>query len=683
MTWRALARGAAAGALVTFVLQAASVAWALLVTERDEASARAAAAVSLLGDERWSFVAAVVGGITLIGGLLGLTQAALRLVARRPGVRSGARFWHDLAWTSGVLLVLVLAKACAAPALLAPALPLPARLVTWTAAHLSPDFFLGLLVLGTLAALGRGLMLRRRVAAAAGASVMLLALVLGSPGCQRKASKATPKKPNVLLLAADSVRPDHLSALGYPRPTTPNLDRLIGEGALFDRTMAPLAMTTPSWVSIVSGRYPHGHGIRHMFPDQRLRARSLDALPKIAEENGYRTVVVSDYAGDFFPIFDFGFAEKKTSPPLNTRTVFQREVLTRSPLAIALLESLPEGIRPSGFRYLMNAADSDRLADEVISELDADERPFFMVVFFSTTHVPFASRHPFYKRFASPEYGGEHAFAYNLTTIADIARAEDPIGPKDAEQLVALYDGALSSVDESVGRILDGLTSRGLDQSTLVLFMSDHGENLFEPGQTTMHGKWFRGGDQANRVPLVFRGPNVAAGTHVSMPVSLVDVGPTLTELLGWRALDRAEGRSLAPALQKKPLEVRPVFAETGAWLSGAPDPDGMPTPPMFELLAADPHDDGQIVLKLRHEDAVISAKHRAVWQGDLKLVYEPTTTGANIRLFDMKKDPWQRQDIGPTHPATRGMLKLLLDWVARDPEREIDDRLHVVRRDG
>jgi arylsulfatase A-like enzyme len=158
---------------------------------------------------------------------------------------------------------------------------------------------------------------------------------------------------------------------------------------------------------------------------------------------------------------------------------------------------------------------------------------------------------------------------------------------------------------------------------------------------------------------------------------------PTIAELLGWRPLDRAEGRSLAPALHGKALEPKAVFAETGAWLSGTPDPAGMPTPPIFELLSADPHDDGQIVIKVRHEDAVINAKHRAVWQGNLKLVYEPTIDAANIRLYDVAADPRQEHDLAPSSPSTRGMLKLLLDWVSRDPEREIDRRLHVVHRDG
>src|SRR5204863_5853596 len=113
---------------------------------------------------------------------------------------------------------------------------------------------------------------------------------------------------------------------------------------------------------------------------------------------------------------------------------------------------------------------------------------------------------------------------------------------------------------------------------------ADHGENLFEPGQTTLHGRWFRGGDEANRVPLLFRGPGVAAGQRVSQPVSLVDLAPTLADWMGWPPLPRAEGRSLAPALRGQPLPARPVFAETGAWLSGRADDQGLSYPPLQDL---------------------------------------------------------------------------------------------------
>ena len=664
--------------------------WIVLRAPADETTARAAAAVAGLGDERWTFLARLALSTAAFGAVVGFAQASLRLVAVEVAAPSRVRrIARDAACTLAVLAIYVLGRTCSAPALLAPTLPLPASWVAAVVAHVAPEGAYGLLVAAVLAALVRGLLLRRRQRAALATAAAIAALGLSVPlvlaACAGHSPRpADARRPDIVLLASDSVRTDHLSAAGYPLPTTPNLDRLVHDGTLFDRTLAPLAMTTPSWTSIVTGRYPHGHGIRHMFPDERLRPESLDALPKIAAENGYRTVVLSDYAGDFFPLFDFGFSRAQLPPPLNARTVFQQAILSRSTLALALLEPLPDPLRLPGFRYLPNAADAERLADEALHEIearDADPRPLFLVVFFSTTHVPFASRAPYYDRFASPTYGGEHRFAYNLLSLSDLDKAGAALAPRDVAQVVGLYDGALCSVDAAIGRIVDGIDARGGKDSTLVAFFADHGENLFEPGQTTLHGRWFRGGDEASRVPLILRGPGVAAGHREGQPVSLVDLAPTLIERLGWRPLAHMEGRSLAAGLAGAALPPAPVFAETGAWLDGPPEADGIATPPLVDLLTLDPHDDGQLIVKPELEDVIVTAKHRAVWSGTSKLVYLPTPSGARFQLYDLARDPHQQHDLGVQSPQAHALTRTLLDWMARDPERELDGHLHMVRR--
>src|SRR5439155_1357360 len=95
----------------------------------------------------------------------------------------------------------------------------------------------------------------------------------------------------------------------------------------------------------------------------------------------------------------------------------------------------------------------------------------------------------------------------------------------------------------------------------------------------------------------------------------------------------------------------------------------------------ADERDHGQIVLRPRYEDLVITAKHRAEWQGNLKLVYEPNRTGVRLRLYDLAADPTQTHELGPDHPAAAPMKKALREWLVRDPERELDVAGRVVRR--
>ena len=114
--------------------------------------------------------------------------------------------------------------------------------------------------------------------------------------------------------------------------------------------------------------------------------------------------------------------------------------------------------------------------------------------------------------------------------------------------------------------------------------------------------------------------------------------------------------------------------------MSGAVDSDSIRTPPLLDLLDVDPIDDGQIVLKVRYEDLVVLAKHRAVWRGSLKLIYEPTPTGARYELFDLGADPHQTTDLFGSHPAASELKGTLERWLSLDPEREMDVFEHVVR---
>ena len=441
-------RGAVAGALSLALVELASLVWMRLAAPVDDATARASSEVAALGVERGVIVLRLVLAIALCGAVIGAAHALMRSVGaalsptrRRPTLRG------DVGWTFATVVVWTMARACTVPGLIVPSLP-AGRLVGWVVRHAHPAVFHVCMVGLVLAALwpvrggwrstprpatcelGAGRRLMGYAVAAAVVLVSVVGTVVWRHGRTRPAGRAGPLL-NVLVLAADSVRPDHISRLGYGRRTTPHIDALIDDGALFERAMAPLARTTPSWLSVLTGRYPHHHGIRHMFPRREVRARSMQALPKWARAQGYRTSVISDYAGDFFSLFDLGFEAQEVPPPLNLRTVFERELLLHSPLALSLLEPLPSSIRPRAFRYLLNDASASRLADEAIASLDGDG-PFFSVVFFSATHVPFASPYPYYRRFSGDDYAGPNAFAYDIGSIADISRAEEPLSPTEA-----------------------------------------------------------------------------------------------------------------------------------------------------------------------------------------------------------------------------------------------------------
>jgi arylsulfatase A-like enzyme len=262
-----------------------------------------------------------------------------------------------------------------------------------------------------------------------------------------------------------------------------------------------------------------------------------------------------------------------------------------------------------------------------------------------------------------------------------MGRAETPLGRRDARQVVDLYDGCLAAVDDGIGQLLRALEQRGIAERTLVAVLADHGENLFEPGQTTLHGKWFRGGDEANRVPFLLRGPGVPTGRRVETPVSLVDLAPTLCTLARLRCPEEMDGRPLTSAFAG-PLEPAPVFAESGEWLTGMADPDGLRYPPLAQLLATDDEDQGQLIVRPQYEDLMVRAKHRAVWLERWKLVYEPRDSGPRYQLFDLSVDSAQRRDLGADHPAAQRLIPTLRAWIAQDPERVLDRYDLLERRD-
>jgi arylsulfatase A-like enzyme len=638
---RSALRGFALGAGVGLCAHLANLA-GTTTSAHDDASRRVTVELIRLGHETSLFVIALSVAVALAAGVVG---AAVALV------------WHFAAWKKSWLAVpaalalLLLRAFLRQPALLEPSLggaqgtlaPMLQRAATW----LSPwmiDLLIGAVILVAL---------RRRWKALA-ASVTIVSLLMLVPRLFQGKRGA-----KLLILAVDSLRPDKLE-------NAPRLIELQKKGVSFDLALSPMASTTPAWISLLTGRYPHAHGVRHMFPRRELRADWLDTLPRRLISAGIHTSVVSDYAGDFFPLFQLGFERQKVSPPLTLGLVFQREVMTHSALALALLnQPLGQRLFPV-LRFLMTNADPERIADGVLSELDGNNA---VVAFFSTTHIPFAAPWPWYRKFASPAYGGTHRYLYDVQKLGDVTN-DVRLPEKDVEQVRRLYDGSVAAVDHAIGRILDRL-----DDQTVVVLLADHGENLFEPGNTTFHGKWFRGGDEANRVPLVIVGPNLSP-RRVPEPVSLVDVAPTLLDLLQLPS-GGFDGVSLLPAFSTGHAPEHDVFAETAVWLAGPPEPDGVKYPALPQLLEADPHDGFQLVLKTRYEDIEVEAKQRMLRHGSSKLLYIPTADGVRWELYDMANDPRQEKSLAATPTLQRTMRKFLL----RDPERELDAREHLVRR--
>jgi arylsulfatase A-like enzyme len=487
---------------------------------------------------------------------------------------------------------------------------------------------------------------------------------------------------NVLILAADSLRADRLE----PR-VAPNLTKLAARGTRFDRAYVSLPRTFPSWVTILTGRHGHHHGIRSMFPTWEERAKDFDALPARFAQAGYSTAVVSDYAGDIFGRIDLGFT-RVDAPSFDFRQMIRQKILEReTPLLPVLHSHLGRRLFPV-MRELSAAADPMLLADDVETVLRATrDRPFFVTVFFSTAHFPYAAPAPYYSKFTEPSYRGRFKYhkPMGLGRAAEVAPDAD-----DIRQIQGLYDGTVSAVDDAMGRVLETLERLDVAERTIIVVTADHGETIFDSGRGQGHGDHLFG-DEGTHVPLVIydprHGARAVAGNKNGTPKGRreerlardVDLAPTLYELAGIAPPSDLDGRSLAPALRGEPLAPRFAYAETELWFTeeipGLPPELRMPYPGVMGLTELDARHNTEIVLRKDMQPITRMARHRMIRDERWKLVYVPTRTGVRYILFDTESDPAEVRDVAGDHPDEVTRLRTeLWRWMLQDPSMEQKD---------
>lgn len=462
--------------------------------------------------------------------------------------------------------------------------------------------------------------------------------------------------PNILVIAVDSLRADRV----FGDARFPALQQLAARGVRFREAYVTQARTFPSFVTLLTGRYSAHHGIRHEFPSAAARAAIGPSLPSLLRAAGWRTSVVSDFAGEIFSRAPLGF-EHVEVPRLDLFNIVAQQIVTAHP------SLLPYASTRWGRRLFPSMGitaeleDPAALAERAAAEIDrlAGE-PFFLTVFFTAPHTPYAS--PAWQRFADRRYRGP--LLYLKQPLPQLAM----LPPVEAAQVQALYDGAVGAVDDAIAQLLARLDEDGLTDNTIVVLLGDHGENLFDvPGRGMGHGDhlW---GELANHIPLV-----IADGRHAPREVSDivrdVDLTPTLSALAGIAA-PPGDGVDLSPLMRGESLALD-AYEETGLWLltsgPGYRAEDRMPYPDLWHTTEAAA--DGDIFLQPRFESPTTDAKVRAIRTARWKLVYQPTPSGVHWRLFDVVADPAERQDVADSHPDVVAELRARLQaWISDTP---------------
>ena len=511
-------------------------------------------------------------------------------------------------------------------------------------------------------------------------TLVVVALALAGSGALsvRHASAAgtPPGKPNILILAADSLRADRIDAR-----VAPHLTKLGGQGARFDRAYVSLPRTFPSWVTLLTGRSPHHHGIRSMFPRWEERAKDFDSLPERLARDGYYTAVVSDFAGDIFDRIGLGWTSTRV-PTFDFKELIRQRALERQTPLLPYLHSRAGRALFPVLREMNDAADPGLLTRDAIQTIaSAGDKPFFITVFYSTAHFPYAAPAPYYGRFTDASYRGR--FKYDRPVGLE---HDQPPDAADIAQVRGLYDGAVSGIDEGMGAILEALDRSGQAKNTIVVVVADHGETLFENGHGEGHGDHLFG-DEGTHVPLIVYDPRHPAHRRVPGVVRDVDLAPTLYELAGSAPPADLDGASLVPLLTGDESAPRMAFAETGLWfteaVSGLDPALRLPYPGIAGLNEVDADHGDEVVLRREMRPLCMVAKHRMVRDDRYKLIYAPTRHGAEYLLFDTQEDPGETHDVSKDLPAEVSRLKgALWRWMLSDPQMMEKGGI-LVPRDG
>jgi arylsulfatase A-like enzyme len=345
------------------------------------------------------------------------------------------------------------------------------------------------------------------------------------------------RRPNLVLFGMDSLRQDHMSLYGYPRLTTPHMDKLAATGCVFENAFSPAIPTTPGYTSMFTGRDVFGSDVvalRHEGP----LGDHLTTLAEILGEEGYNTTCV-------------GFSGNQASRG------FQE-----------YLDFSGWGSWEEGRSH--KAENLNQVAIPELQRLAAQEKPFFLFLRHMDPHAPYLPPGPFERMF----YHGDECDPENhsldpvmaFEPFCDFFGSWFPPGCTDKDYIIAQYDGAVAYMDACIAAIVQTLRSLGLEQDTLLVFDSDHGETLYD------HECWFDHHglyDCTVRIPLFFVYPGkVPAGQRFSDFVQMKDITPTILDLLGVKAKLPFDGRSLRPLMRGKPRAQEPEFYLTEAtWM--------------------------------------------------------------------------------------------------------------------
>ncbi|MAU13324.1 MAG: sulfatase [Anaerolineaceae bacterium] len=427
-----------------------------------------------------------------------------------------------------------------------------------------------------------------------------------------------PPKPNILLIAIDSIRADHMSCYGYPRLTTPHIDRFAQEGVLFEQTYSAHIPTTPAYASMLTGMDCFSTQVVALRHKDGLRPE-VKTMAEMMRDQGYNTTCV-------------GFTGNPSSRGFDTY------------LDYAAWGSWNEGRSPK----------AENLNEVALPELDrlvADDKPWFMMLRHMDPHAPYLPPAPFERMF----FHGDETDPANKSMdpvmsfkpFRDFFASWMPPCISDKDYVIAQYDGAIAYMDAAIQSIFAALEEQGILDETIVIINGDHGETLYD------HECWFDHHgmyDNVLYVPLIIRYPSkLPQGKRVTGFNQHKDLLPTILELaeIDPASIDypsdlRFDGRSLTALIQGEEASFESeMYITECTWMRK----HGWRTPEWKLMIALEPD-----------------------------FHFKP-----EVELYNLVEDPEENHNLAEQEPEVVALLRSRMDaWIAkRESETGLPNPMH------
>ncbi len=346
------------------------------------------------------------------------------------------------------------------------------------------------------------------------------------------------QQPNVLLILPDQMRASAMGCAGNPDVITPNIDRMAREGILFRKTYANVPVCCPARAILMTGTYPHINGM--VANDLRLR-ESETTIAEILKQKGYRTGFIGKWHLDGGPR-DPGFV-----PPGPRRQGFD---------FWAAYECHHKHFEPTYFRDTPEVITKTQFEPEASCDFAVEflrshpqDQPFFLTVQMGPPHDPYGAPEEYMKRYPPERIHPPENWQPGSESRPDTGKRQKnsalmnrnvPVGGLEE---IAAYYAAITALDDQVGRLLNTLKECGLDENTIILFTSDHGDMLGSHGMRRKR----KPHDESARIPGIMRWPSsIPQGQVVDTLFSHIDMPPTLLALTNTEIPKEMQGSDLS-----------------------------------------------------------------------------------------------------------------------------------------